>query len=379
MYWIVAFFIIAAACCAITIKNLVGYGEVRRLYKIAVSSVIIFGWFGATPLHLIKKYNILSDISYGNVSNFLYGMLAFVFILFVCLMLRDIVWFVIFRILKLCGYASWEWDPNNEETLTKANIAIVVLSSLICIYAAYAATKLPHVVEFNVVSDKITGNLKIVQLSDLHLNRSSSIDKVKKMVTRVNALTPDVIVLTGDIIDDEIAKVKPFLEELRELSAPYGVYSVMGNQEFKYNIYETKKAFDEHNMPLLFNGGIDIKMANVFIAGVPDYNAMSERINLWRTIYKSQKENYRVLLSHSPMIVDALSKDVFDMVLSGHTLGGQFFPFHWFVEKANHYLGGHYTINGIDLFVSRGIGTYGPQMRLLAPADITVINLRTKN
>lgn len=379
MYWIVAYFIIATACCAITIKNLVGYGEVRKFYKVAISSLVIIGWFGAPPLYFVKKYDILSDVAYGNVSTVLFAMLAFVFILFVCLMFRDIVWFVIFRILKLSGRASWRWDPNNEETLAKANIVVATFTLFVCIYAAYSATKLPNIVEFNVVSDKITGNVKIVQLSDLHLNRNSSIEKVKKLVTRVNELSPDVIVLTGDIIDDEITKVKPFLQELREFSAPYGVYSVMGNQEFAYNIYEAKKALDENNMPLLFNGGKDIKIANVFIAGVPDYNAMSERINLWRTIYKSKKENYRVLLSHSPMIVDALSKDVFDMVLSGHTLGGQFFPFHWFVEKANHYLGGHYIVNNIDLFVSHGVGTYGPKMRLLAPADILVINLRTKN
>ncbi len=378
MYWIVAYFIIAVACCAITVKNLVGYGEVRRSCKIAVAIFISIGWFGVAPLHLIKRYNILPDVIYGSLSDILYAMLAFVFILFVCLMLRDIVWFVIFRILKMCGYTSWELDPNNEETLAKANFVAVILSLIICGYATYSATKLPNTTEFNIVSDKITANLKIVQMSDLHLNRNSSITKIKKLVTQVNALTPDVIVLTGDIIDDEIGKITPYLNELRELSAPYGIYSVMGNQEFAYNIYEAKKALDENKMTMLFNGGKDIKISNVFIAGVPDYNSMPERINLWRTIYKSKKENYRVLLSHSPMITDALSKDVFDMVLSGHTLGGQFFPFHWFVEKSNHYLAGHYVVNGIDLFVSRGIETYGPKMRLLAPADITIINLRTK-
>ena len=378
MSFFIAYFIIALACCAITIKNLVGYGEVNRWIKIAVSALIIIGWFGAAPLEFIKRHNILTDVTYGTISTVLYAMLAFVFILFVCLMLRDIIWFVIFRILKLSGHASWEWDPNNETMLARANIVVAILTLVVCIYAAYQATKQPMVVELNVTSDKITGNLKIVQLSDLHLSRNSSVEHTRELVGKVNGLTPDIIVLTGDIIDDDINKIKPLLKELRELSAPYGIYSAMGNKEFSNNIYEAKKALDEHGIPLLFNGGTEIKMANVFIGAVPDYNTMSERINLWRTIYKTKKGTYRVLLSHSPMIVDALSKDVFDMVLSGHTLGGQFFPFHWFVEKANHYLGGHYNVNGIDLFVSRGVSTYGPKMRLFAPADIAVINLRTK-
>ncbi|MBQ8677002.1 MAG: metallophosphoesterase [Alphaproteobacteria bacterium] len=378
MPFLLIYLVIAAACSAITIKNLIGYGEVRRSCKIAVSIVVVLGWFGSLPVYWIKKYNLLNDTVYGVVSSVLYFMLAFVFVLFVLIMLRDILWFVFFQILKLTGHTSWSLDPNNEEVLSRANIVGAILALLICFYASYQGSKLPVVAELNVSSDKITSNLKIVQISDLHLERNVSRDKVKNLVDFVNSLNPDVVVLTGDIINDEMAKVSPLLYEMRAFSAPYGAYSVMGDNEFDNNVYDAKKAFDENGIPMLFNGGKDIKVANIFIAGVPDYSTMSERINLWRTIYKSKKENYRVLLSHSPLIIDALSKDVFDMVLSGHTHGGQFYPFHWIVEKMNSYLAGHYIVNGIDLFVSRGVGAWGPKMRLGAPADIAVINLRTK-
>ena len=230
----------------------------------------------------------------------------------------------------------------------------------------------------NFYSDKITNNIKILQISDLNISRVSSDARIKNIVDKVNSLTPDAVVLTGDIINDNPEKVEKQLNILRELSAPYGIFAVMGEHEFNNNVYEAKKALENNGVSFLFNGGVTIKIANIFIAGIPDYSSMSERINLWRTIYKSQKENYRVLLSHSPLIVDALSKELFDIVLSGHTLGGQFFPVHWFVKKLNHYLAGYYKVNNIDLFVSRGVGVWGPNVRLFAPSDIAIINLRSK-
>ena len=375
---LLAFVIIAVACAMITIRNLVGYGDYKPRFKIFVAIVVFVGWFSVLPFYLLKEYDLLPDSMYGFVYHTVHYMLAFMFILFVCLMLRDLVWFVIFRIFKIAGHASWNWDPSNSDKLNKANILVILFTLVFCCYAAWQATKLPNVVEINLSSDKITSSLRIAQISDLHLSRMSSVDRVRDVVSQVNLLNPDVIVLTGDIIDDKIEKITPFLEQLRELSAPYGVFVVMGGQEFHNNVYEAKKAFENNRMTFLFNGGVTIKNANIFISGVPDYSTMSERINLWRTIYKSKKSNYHVLLSHSPLIVEALSKELFDLVLAGHTHGGQFFPVHWFMQKVDHYLAGHYVVNGIDLFVSRGAGTWGPKMRLFAPADVAVFNLKAK-
>ncbi len=373
-----AFIIIAAACSLITIRNLISYSDFSHSAKIKVITVIFISWFGVIPLHFAQKYNLLPDAIYGPLYHILYFMLTFVFILFICLMVRDFIWFIVFGIFKLFGRTSWKWDPHNEESLNKANLLSVIVSLLICIYATWQAYKLPEVVEMNFYSDKITNNIKILQISDLNISRVSSDARIKNIVDKVNSLTPDAVVLTGDIINDNPEKVEKQLNILRELSAPYGIFAVMGEHEFNNNVYEAKKALENNGVSFLFNGGVTIKIANIFIAGIPDYSSMSERINLWRTIYKSQKENYRVLLSHSPLIVDALSKELFDIVLSGHTLGGQFFPVHWFVKKLNHYLAGYYKVNNIDLFVSRGVGVWGPNVRLFAPSDIAIINLRSK-
>lgn len=373
-----AFIIVAAACSLITIRNLISYSDFSRSVKIETTVIIFIGWFGIIPLHLFQRYNLLPDTIYILCHHTLYFMLTFVFILFICLMVRDFIWFTVFGIFKLFGRTSWKWDPHNEESLNKANLLSVILSFMICIYATWQAHKLPDIVEMNFYSDKITNNIKILQISDLNLSRISSDERIRNIVNKANSLMPDAVVLTGDIIDDNVTKVEKHLDILRELSAPYGIFAVMGEHEFNNNVYEVKKILENKGITFLFNGGVTIKTANIFIAGIPDYSTMSPRINLWRTIYKSQKENYRVLLSHSPLIVDAISKELFDVVLSGHTLGGQFFPVHWFVKKLNHYLAGYYKVNNIDLFVSRGAGVWGPNVRLFAPADMAVINLRSK-
>ena len=212
----------------------------------------------------------------------------------------------------------------------------------------------------------------------MHITSATRDIQVRKLVHQVDGLNPDVVVLTGDTIDDTPSKIEDKLFSLRELSAPYGVYVIMGNHEFYNDIYASKKLFDKLGLKFLFNGGFHINKSNVFIAGIPDMGTMVERINFWRALNKSTKEDYKILLSHTPTIVDGLSRDLVDLVLSGHTHGGQIFPFHILVKQANKYLAGQYKVNDIDLYVSRGVGTWGPTMRLFAPSDIVMINLLKK-
>ena len=101
-------------------------------------------------------------------------------------------------------------------------------------------------------------------------------------------------------------------------------------------------------------------------------------INLARTLEGSNQKQLKVLLSHNPEIASSISSYNFQVMLAGHTHGGQIFPFHFFVKKANKYLSGDYKVNDIDLHVSPGAGTWGPSMRLFAPSEIAVIDLIKK-
>lgn len=378
MFFFIAGFIIATACSVITIKTLVGYSDMKLIYKISAAIVIVLGWFSFIIMGIIRKHELLPLEVYTVVHNVLYTLLGFVFILFVVIMLRDIVWYTIFGIAKLLKIDGWHIDPKNISLLGKANLIVVSFSVLLSIYALYQGLKLPTVNEEFIYSSKVNSNLRIIQLSDLHITRATPVSRIAKIVNQVNLLNPDVIVLTGDTIDDNTTLVEKQLNVLKELSAPYGIYSIIGNHEFYNDVYAAKRALDAYGFKFLFNGGFHINNSNVFIAGIPDLGTMVDRVNFWRTLNNTKKDNYNVLLSHAPSILDSLSGGIVDLVLSGHTHGGQIFPFHIMVKQANGYLAGKYSLNKTDMLISRGVGTWGPPMRLFAPSDITIINLLRK-
>lgn len=378
MFFFFAALIIAIACSAITIKTLVGYVDLRLVYKVLISALIILGWFAISVMHLFGMLDMKHPEIYNLLSHVVYGLMGFVFVLFIVIMLRDIIWYSVYGIAKLLGKSGWHMHPKNLSLLNKANMIVVVFSALISIYGLYQGYKLPKVSEAFVYSDKISNNLRIAQISDLHITRATSVNRIRQIVNQVNLLNPEVIVLTGDIIDDNVVLIEEHLTALKELSAPFGVYVVMGNHEFYNDIYASRRELEKHNMKFLFNGGVHVGNSNIFIAGIPDLTTMYERVNLWRTLNQSNKDDYKILLSHTPKIVDSLSNGLVDMVLSGHTHGGQIFPFHLLVKQANQYLAGEYKVNGTYLYVSRGAGTWGPTMRLFAPSDIVIINLLKK-
>ena len=280
--------------------------------------------------------------------------------------------------MKLLKIDAWYIDPQNLSLLNKANLVVVIVAVLISAHAFYEGNKEPNIINETIYSSKISRNLRIVQISDLHITRATSNDRILSIVNKVNMLNPDIIVLTGDTIDDNIRLIQDKVGLLSSLSAPYGIYSVMGNHEFYNDVYEAKKMLEDIGIKFLFNGGNFIANSNIYVTGIPDFTTMFERINLWRSIKDTKKSDFKILLSHQPFIVNSLNKDLFDVVLAGHTHGGQIFPMHLLAKKANFYLAGRYNVNGIDMIVSRGAGTWGPPMRLLAPSDIIVIDLLKK-
>ncbi len=382
MFFIIAFLIISVACSAITIKTLIGYSDMKLSRKIALSGLILVGWFSSIFVRLLKNNEALD----GTVYNFLYiasnSLLGFVFILFCFLLIRDIFWYLIYGSARLLGRDAWSLNPKNISVLGHANMVVMVISFLVGGYAVYEGLKIPEIKELTLVSSKLSRDMKIVHLSDLHLNRTTAVGRIEKIVSTVNNIGADAVLMTGDIIDDDATKMEEQLAALQKLSALYGVYVSLGNHEYYSGLGSVSYRYRKMGFPLLVNRGTHIGDSNVFIAGVPDAFTASIHptfnINFPQALQKSQETDFRILMSHTPDIAQNLRRSDFDLVLSGHTHGGQIFPFHYFVKKANKFLSGDYNVNGVKLHVSNGAGTWGPQMRLFAPSDITVINLLKK-
>ncbi len=381
--FIIGAFIIAAAASAISAKTLVGYSGLPWVLKVLISILITLAWFAPMIIGSIRNYNLVGAEAFRWISDIGYFLFGTAFILLILILLRDFVWFLLYEGAKLFkSPLSTSVNPSATQPLAYANIGTVILTFAVAFYALYEGIKTPAVKEIVLTSPKLKQEYTLVQLSDLHINRAVPVSRIERLVEKVNSLDPDVILLTGDIGDDKVEAVLPQLDALQNLYAPQGIYAVFGNHELYNGLMPWQFKFGDLGWTALFNYGIPLKGTELYIGGIPDVSIARGspffKIDLDKTLDNSSDEQYKILLSHTPNFQkEMITKDQFDLLLSGHTHGGQIFPFHLLVKPANgNYLAGLYDVNDSQMYVSRGTGYWGPPLRLFAPSEITVIKLR---
>lgn len=379
MPFLIIALIVAGACALLTIRTLVGYGDFGLFTRIIVSMVILAGWLAPMWVHWLRRQDIIPLDIFRPLSQTGYFLFGLVFILFALLLCRDIFWYLFYGLEKLSGFSFGLPSPSNIKVLGAANIATVGLTLVLSFYALYEGIKIPAVKDVEFASAKLKNKISFVQLTDLHVNRTTSKADLQILVDKTNALNPDFVVLTGDVVDDDAVHVGDFLDILAGLKSRYGLYYSIGNHEVYSGMLPILEKIRNSGIEVLYNRGIEIPELNVFIAGIPDLQGSGEntalKVDIAQALAGSQSENYRILLSHRPDAGEYLKDNAFDLQLSGHTHGGQIFPFHYLAQNANRYLAGSYQDNGTDIYVSRGAGYWGPPMRLLAPSEITHITV----
>ena len=212
----------------------------------------------------------------------------------------------------------------------------------------------------------------------MHIDVDVSPETVERLVNRVNTLNPDAVVIVGDIVDNTPVKLYKQMQELKKLKVKDHVYLVLGNHEFYSGAMGWGLAFAQMGFEFLNNYGEKLGDTGIYIAGIPDINAaewFKKPVKAKNALYKAEKEDYVIMLSHTPKLAEGVTAENVDLQLSGHTHGGQIYPFHYFTEIANDgVLAGFYNKNGVQMYVSRGTRYWGPPMRIFAPSEITVFN-----
>jgi predicted MPP superfamily phosphohydrolase len=256
----------------------------------------------------------------------------------------------------------------------------VLVSIILVIYGSFEARGLQT--EFlTIPSAKIPkemGRIRIVQISDVHIGGAAAGAHVAKIIHAARALAPDIIVSTGDLVDGKGPYVAEAAAAFRQLRPRWGKYAITGNHEFYLGLDEavdfTKKA---GFVPL---SGEVVTMAGILdLIGVDDPGGIANggKASLFERNLLSGllPGHFKVLLKHRP-VVDKNSVGLFDLQLSGHTHKGQIFPFSIFTKIAFPYHAGDYHLsNGSLLHVNRGAGVWGPPIRVLAPPEVTVIDI----
>jgi predicted MPP superfamily phosphohydrolase len=224
----------------------------------------------------------------------------------------------------------------------------------------------------------------IVQLTDVHVGPTIGRDFVEEIVRKANAASPDLIVITGDLVDGSVAQLGALTEPLRGLRAPDGVFFVTGNHEYYSGADEWVAELERLGIRVLRNARVGLRDAEdggLDLAGVDDWTAATilphHGHDLPKALAGRDEARALVLLAHQPKsVVEAAQRGV-DLVLSGHTHGGQLFPFNYLVKLQQPFVAGLHRHEGTHIYVSRGTGYWGPPMRLAAPAEITRIELES--
>lgn len=237
-----------------------------------------------------------------------------------------------------------------------------------------------EIVDVEVHLDKLPQALDgftIVQLTDLHVGLSIDRHFVQRVVDRTNDLAPDLIALTGDFVDGKVEDLRDEIAPLANLRAQHGVYAVTGNHEYYAGVDPWVAEISSLDVQYLRNKRVRIdNVRGAFeLAGVDDYSGNEDLV----AATHGRDDNLAlVLLAHQPRQVRRASKYGVDLQLSGHTHGGQIWPWHYIVKiQQGGLLGGRYEYGGTQLYVSRGCGYWGPPVRLLAPLEITRVILRS--
>lgn len=255
------------------------------------------------------------------------------------------------------------------------------------------ALTIPPVKEVRIKLAGLKKPKRIAMITDVHIGKTLGYAFLADVVAKINALKPDVVVIVGDLIDDKIENIKADLEPLKSLQSTEGVYYVAGNHEYYHGVEPILAHLQTLNLNILHNKHIEL--ADLNLAGVSDLSAARfgyEEPNLAAAKAGLNTQKPNVLLVHQPKFVRQNDVSDFDLVLCGHTHAGQVFPLSFFVWLEQHYVHGLYklpqhtqsthTSQNIEskprqtqLYVSSGVGFWGPAIRFLAPSEIVLLKL----
>jgi predicted MPP superfamily phosphohydrolase len=272
--------------------------------------------------------------------------------------------------------------PAHLASVTATGVPMLAL--LVTLVGFINARRLPSVVDVDVPLSGLPPALEgftIVQISDLHVGPTIKAAKVEAIVRRVNALDADLIALTGDLVDGSVEELSADIAPLGKLSARHGSYVVTGNHEYYSGAPQWVAEYQRLGMQALMNEHwlVQHDGASLVIAGVTDYTAYqfdaAQRSDPQRALAGSPAGIPRILLAHQPRSAQAAADAGFDLQLSGHTHGGQFWPWNLFVRLQQPYTAGLHRLNQLWIYTSRGTGYWGPPKRFGAPAEITRLRL----
>ncbi|GHS89100.1 putative metallophosphoesterase [Campylobacterota bacterium] len=310
----------------------------------------------------------------GYIQDFFALSLGVVFVFFIAALLSDWIVRITRKTIKSDRYA------------VRIRGGAVLIGVVYLVYGVISAASAPNINEITIETDKISKPISIAHLTDLHLGNGAAlgVDFAARIAQQTSDLNVDMVVITGDLIDAPMRVVRDPLKEIAKIKTKYGIFFVSGNHENMADAIVAMDYLDTLGIKTLRNSSAKISgdFGEIDIAGTLDLSG--KRLGVLipdpkAALSATDENNFILALAHQPNSIYLFPQNSFDLMLCGHTHGGQIFPFTLLVRFAQKYISGLYNHDDRgQIYVSRGVGYWGPPLRMFAPNEIAVITLNPK-
>ena len=296
-------------------------------------------------------------------------------------------WLVVLTLLREVSLlVSWmALDATlHSEWVRASALAVMALTPLVTLIGYFMARRVAPVVKVEIPLPGLAPELHgftIAQISDVHVGPTIKRDFVEAIVQRVNRLEADMVAITGDLVDGSVRELSPHTEPLARLESRHGTYAVVGNHEYYSGAQGWIRELRRLGARVLLNEHVVLERAGarIALAGVTDYSAHhfdpGHRSDPHAAIAGAPADAVRILLAHQPRSAYVAAEAGYQLQLSGHTQGGQFWPWNFFVRLQQPFTAGLNRRGELWVYINRGTGYWGPPMRFGIPSEITLIRL----
>jgi predicted MPP superfamily phosphohydrolase len=290
----------------------------------------------------------------------------------------------IFRDVSLLVSAFALSPQAHESWIRISAIGVMALAPTITLVGFFMARRTAPVVNVEVPLADLPKELEgftIVQISDIHIGQTIKRNFVAAIVERVNRLEADMIAITGDVVDGSVPDLAHHTEPLARLASRHGTYFVTGNHEYYSGVHAWIRELERLGAKALMNEHVvlDHDGAALTVAGVTDWSAHhfdpSHKSDPHAAGKGAPPHAPKVLLAHQPRSAHIAEAAGFHLQLSGHTHGGQFWPWNFLVRLQQPFTAGLGRLGRMWVYTSRGTGYWGPPTRFGVPSEITLIRL----
>jgi uncharacterized protein len=386
----VIWFSIVAVVCSVGITY-IGKRLIKPMKWNAVSKKI--AWIFLSTIFLFPVFSMIfsrmwnvNDVIFSWITYVGLGFISFIFTL---LLVRDISLLLLSALRKTFSFFSSRIVPidqsRREFLVQSTNLGIIGAATLATSYGIYEARKTPGIVTVDIPIARLPkefDGFRIVQISDIHAGLTVDRKWIETVVEKVQSLSPDLIAFTGDMADGSVVKLERDVAPLGELTAPHGKFFVTGNHEYYSGAEQWIRHAGKLGYDVLMNEhrAIEKNGARLLLAGVTDYSAgqffKDQESNPHKAIERAANDDAKILMAHQPRTLYKTDNLNFDLILNGHTHGGQFFPWNMLATLGQPYIKGLHRYNSSWVYVSKGTGYWGPPVRLGARSEITILTLK---